>query len=271
MNQKIKEKIKAMPTKNKVYLFFILTISIAYLFHSNFFNTAKYLKKEATKINAINTQLDSLSPNGNTQVKDSLAILEEKILYEKINEKLITYLFRAKNYEDLSVLKKYFAYAPEVLNEIPSVVPLEKGNYKLSSIYGKRYHPIHKKNKKHYGVDLAAKRDNKVYSTADGIVIAVKVDREGYGKHIIIKHRYGFKSMYAHLNKILVRKNQRIKQYTLIGTVGSTGTSTGNHLHYEVIKNNKKIDPFKSFNLKKDVLTNNPLNSKNEMAKKDTN
>ena len=82
---------------------------------------------------------------------------------------------------------------------------------------------------------MAAPLGKTVYATASGIVSKVIYSSNGYGNHIIIKHRFGFESLYGHLNKILVRKGQKIGQHELIATVGNTGTSTGYHLHYEIM------------------------------------
>ena len=77
--------------------------------------------------------------------------------------------------------------------------------------------------------------------------------KKGYGTHIIVKHRFGFQTLYGHLDKVLARKGQKVKQHELIATVGNSGSSTGYHLHYETIKNEIKIDPRPSLNLKKSI------------------
>jgi len=106
-----------------------------------------------------------------------------------------------------------------------------------------RIHPIHRIWKLHEGMDFTARTGTKIHSTGDGVVEKVKSSRRGYGNQIIINHGFGYKTRYAHLSKHLVKVGQKVKRGQVIGLVGTTGQSTGPHLHYEVIKNNKPIDP----------------------------
>ena len=113
----------------------------------------------------------------------------------------------------------------------------------LSSSFGHRKDPFHKGIAFHSGIDLKARHGKSVIATADGIVEKAGWNG-GYGRRIVIRHKNGYKTLYAHLSKIKVKEGQRVKSGDLIGNVGSSGRSTGSHLHYEVIKNNKKINPF---------------------------
>jgi len=122
----------------------------------------------------------------------------------------------------------------------PSICPVD--DYRLSSRFGMRKHPIVKMRRFHYGIDMACPRGRKVYVTANGKVIRAGRAR-GYGNYIVVSHGNGLKTAYAHLSKIAVKKNQIVVQGEVIGFVGSTGVSSGPHLHYEVIKNGKKINP----------------------------
>ncbi len=124
---------------------------------------------------------------------------------------------------------------------VPSICPV-KGKYRISSKFGWRTHPIHKKKQFHSGIDLAAPKGTPVLATADGIIVFAGKNG-GYGKFVIIKHSDGMKTAYAHLSKILVSKGDAVTKNQEIAKVGSTGRSTGAHLHYEVIINNKKTDP----------------------------
>lgn len=128
---------------------------------------------------------------------------------------------------------------------IPSISPINPlKQTRISSEFGFRYHPIQHKNIFHQGIDIAAKYGTPVHSTAAGIVGKIEASEDGYGKQIIVTHEFGLQTQYAHLHTIMVQENQYIFKGEVIGFVGSTGSSTGSHLHYEVIKNNKKIDPF---------------------------
>lgn len=197
----------------------------------------------------------SLSANMDNALMDSVVSSKERerLLYE-IEERIVKYLFQIPDYSYISSLETYFRYSPGLLDEIPSCVPLEKGDYRLGSAYGYRVHPISGKRKKHMGLDFAAPRDKQVYATASGTVVSIARAETGYGAHIIIRHRFGFRTLYGHLTKILVGKGQFVEQHELIGTVGSSGNSTGYHLHYEISKNGEKIDPIPSLDLKRKII-----------------
>ena len=95
----------------------------------------------------------------------------------------------------------------------------------------------------HWGVDLDGQLGEPVYPIMDGVVEDVFYSRFSYGNHIIIDHGSGFKSLYAHLSKVVAQKGQEVDKNTVIGTVGSTGWSTGSHLHLEVYDNGKAFNP----------------------------
>lgn len=128
------------------------------------------------------------------------------------------------------------------LAHIPSVIPINIKDYTMSSGYGIRRDPIYGSQKFHEGLDFAAKSGTSVYATADGTV--VEADRKGgYGNCIDIDHGYNYLTRYAHLSEILVKDGQQVKRGELIGKVGSTGKSTGPHLHYEVRFKNEPQNP----------------------------
>ena len=120
--------------------------------------------------------------------------------------------------------------------------PLGKNKFRLSSKFGYRIHPIYKTKRFHSGVDFSAAKGVPIYSMSNGKVIRAG-KASGYGNYIIIDHGNGLKSAYAHMSEMFVIKGQTIKKGDTIGSVGMTGTATGNHLHFEVIVNNKKSDP----------------------------
>ena len=92
-------------------------------------------------------------------------------------------------------------------------------------------------------MDFTAPRGTPVYATGDGVIKRADARASGYGKHIRIDHGYGYESLYAHLYKYNVKRKQKVKRGDLIGFVGSTGRSIGAHLHYEVFKDGKRINP----------------------------
>ena len=130
---------------------------------------------------------------------------------------------------------------------IPSIKPIRsdklKRRIKLLSGFGRRMHPVHKVVKMHYGIDFTAPKGTPIQATGNGKVVEIKKRRTGYGWSIKIDHGYGFESFYAHLSKISVKKGQRVKKGEQIGLVGSTGTSTAPHCHYEILKGGKRVNP----------------------------
>lgn len=124
---------------------------------------------------------------------------------------------------------------------------------RLSSDYGPRKHPILRIRAMHNGIDLAGNLGADIYSTANGIVTKATYSPFGYGNFVLIKHANGYETRYAHLNEINVKEGDNVKKGDLIGFLGTTGLSTGPHLHYEVIKNGNSIDPlFFSYKVKEE-------------------
>lgn len=119
------------------------------------------------------------------------------------------------------------------IDHIPAIIPISVKDYTMSSGYGYRRDPVYGSTKFHAGLDFAAKSGTNVFATGDGVV-EVAERKSGYGNCIDISHGYNYLSRYAHLSEILVKPGQQIKRGDLIGRVGSTGKSTGPHLHYEV-------------------------------------
>ncbi len=114
----------------------------------------------------------------------------------------------------------------------------------VSSRYGYRKNPFSEAREFHGGIDFRGKVGEEVVTTADGVVEKAKYVK-GYGKHVVIKHKRGYKTLYGHLSKIEVTKGQKVVAGEKIGEIGSTGRSTGPHLHYEVIRYGRRINPSK--------------------------
>lgn len=132
----------------------------------------------------------------------------------------------------------------QMLASIPAVQPVPNKDLKrMASGYGRRMHPIYKVVKMHWGMDFSAPEGTEIFSTGDGQIAKVVNSRRGYGKHVVIDHGFGYETLYAHMSKINVRRGQKVKRGDVIGLVGNTGISSAPHLHYEVIKDGKKINP----------------------------
>jgi hypothetical protein len=131
---------------------------------------------------------------------------------------------------------------------IPAIQPILNKNLNLlASGFGMRLHPILKVKKMHTGVDFTAPKGTPIYATGDGIVTLVTTVFGGYGKYIEIDHGFGFKTRYAHLNDFTIRQGQKVKRGDQIGTVGNTGSSTAPHIHYEVMKDGRYVNPVNYF------------------------
>ena len=136
-------------------------------------------------------------------------------------------------------------------NDIPSIVPVDESKAKFGSGWGERIHPIFKTKSFHHGVDWTAPLGTDVYATADGIVAKTDTtDKEGYGLTIILNHGTEYATVYAHLSRFAIKEGDHVKKGQVIGYSGNTGKSVGPHLHYEVLKNNKPVDPAKYYTLR---------------------
>jgi murein DD-endopeptidase MepM/ murein hydrolase activator NlpD len=126
----------------------------------------------------------------------------------------------------------------------PAIQPVSNLDLnRIASGFGYRIDPIYKTIKMHAGLDFTAPQGTPIYATADGRVRLAGFSDGGYGNHVIISHGYGYETLYGHMVRIKARAGQQVKRGELIGYVGSTGKSTGPHLHYEVHKNGNKLDP----------------------------
>ncbi len=140
---------------------------------------------------------------------------------------------------DIKKVKDIIENRNEEIRRIPSIIPTFGI---IVSNFGYRNDPFTGEYKVHEGIDIAAPTGTPVYASADGIVIFAGY-KEGYGLEIEISHQNGIITRYAHLSRVLVSPSQKVKRGEIIGKVGSTGKSTGSHLHYEVIINGRPVNP----------------------------
>jgi len=132
----------------------------------------------------------------------------------------------------------------KLLAAIPAIQPVKNENLKrMVSGFGYRTDPFTKARKMHEGMDFTARTGTPIYATGDGVVARADNTASGFGNHIVIRHGFGYETLYAHLSRYKCRRGQSIKRGDIIGYVGSTGRSEGPHLHYEVHKNGKVVNP----------------------------
>jgi len=148
---------------------------------------------------------------------------------------------QSKSYDQIADL---IQNREDMLSSMPSIQPVTNKDLKhLASGFGMRTDPVYKISKFHEGMDFAAPTGTEVYVTGNGVVETVEYSYSGYGNQVVVNHGYGYKTRYAHLSKFKVKVGQKLKRGDLVGLVGSTGKSTGPHLHYEVIKGGNAVNP----------------------------
>jgi hypothetical protein len=152
---------------------------------------------------------------------------------------------QSKSLDELENLAKR---KEDMLRSIPAIQPISNNDLKrIASSFGMRIHPFYKVPKMHTGMDFTAPTGTDIYATGDGVVQKVDYSQRGYGNHVVIDHGFGYATLYAHMHSISVRPGQKVKRGSVIGQVGNTGMSVAPHLHYEVHKAGKQINPINYF------------------------
>jgi murein DD-endopeptidase MepM/ murein hydrolase activator NlpD len=150
-------------------------------------------------------------------------------------------VIQSKSLDEIELLAKN---KESLLTSIPSIQPVNMSDLKrMASGYGYRIDPFTKMRTMHFGMDFSAKTGTPIYATGDGKVVRADNRAVGFGNHVRINHGFGYESIYAHMSKITVKRGYKVKRGDLIGYVGNTGRSVAPHLHYEIIKDGKKINP----------------------------
>jgi len=168
-----------------------------------------------------------------SNIFEKLASLEQKVYVQ------------SKSYKELT---KLITQKEQLLSSVPAIQPVANKDLKrMASGFGYRIDPVYKTTRFHAGLDFSAPIGTPVYATGDGVVEIAASQGDGYGNKVLINHGYGYHTLYAHNSKVLVSVGQQIKRGETIALVGSTGKSTGPHLHYEVWKNGTKINPIGFF------------------------
>ncbi len=171
-------------------------------------------------------------------LQESDLVIDVSQMIDKITKQVYV---QSKSYDKIIELSKN---KDDMISRLPAIQPIAiKDLGRISSYYGWRIDPFNKRYKFHDGMDFTGPIGTEIYATGDGTVEYAKYSRYGYGNDILIDHGFGYKTRYAHLDKILVKKGQKVKRGEVIGYLGNTGRSTGPHLHYEVMKNRKALNP----------------------------
>jgi murein DD-endopeptidase MepM/ murein hydrolase activator NlpD len=142
-----------------------------------------------------------------------------------------------------------------LLTEIPSIWPIKGGIGHISMNFGQNENPFTGQFYIHKGIDLSTYRQgDPIVTTADGQVVTVDFDPGGFGNYVIIKHKHGFYTRYAHMLSVRVKTGQRVQQGDVIGYIGNTGLSTGPHVHYEVHIGSDVVDPYRYLNIRDTLI-----------------
>lgn len=226
--------------------------------HEDFNELSQRIEKLQEKDREINRMILGVAPiddniwNGGIGGHDKYKFLEN---YRETGKIIKENLVRAEQLKlKMDIQKKSLdsLYNMAVVREkklasIPSIKPIKetslKKDVKFLSGFGMRLHPIHKLRRFHNGIDFTAPKGTAIQATGNGRVVGVNKTGSGYGKHVLIDHGYGYKTLYAHMSQIDIREGQIVKKGQKIGRVGNTGTSTAPHLHYEVWLNGNPINP----------------------------
>lgn len=160
-------------------------------------------------------------------------------------KKIIEYIKICQNSNDLKKIEIFKDKFPSIFKYYPDINPINPENKPgISSNFSKkRLHPIENELKIHNGVDITAEKNTPVYASADGTVVKSRFFNGKAGHSVEIIHNYGFKTKYFHLSIFIVKSGEHVRKGQIIGFLGTSGASTGPHLHYELIKNNIHLNP----------------------------
>lgn len=232
--------------------------------------TSDLVKSAKSFSAALNQTLQSLGLNRDTADANAASFSSDLSSFLAINESADGTL---KEVNDINQLARYLSDAvPSVteigilinsqnalLTDIPSVWPIRGGIGHISMLFGQNPNPFTGQYYIHRGIDLSTYREgDPIIATADGQVVTIDYDLTGFGNYVIIKHKHGFYTRYAHLQSFAVTTGQRVQQGQVIGRIGNTGLSTGPHLHYEVHIGSDVVDPLKYVNIRSSIA-NSPI------------
>ncbi|MEN9459577.1 MAG: hypothetical protein RL135_2200 [Bacteroidota bacterium] len=174
---------------------------------------------------------------GETELVNSMAA--------QLNNLSLRMAFQVKSFGAIENMVKN---KEKLLAAIPSIQPISNRTLnRVSSGFGYRIDPVYKDRRLHPGLDFTAPVGTPIYAAADGVVKDAGFNTGGYGNRVVVNHGFGYETLYAHMVRIKARVGTKVKRGEVIGYVGSTGKSTGPHLHYEVHKNGIQLDPIYFF------------------------
>lgn len=175
-------------------------------------------------------------------------------------------VIQSKSLDEIAKLAKD---KEKLLTSIPAIQPVKNEDLRqMASGFGYRSDPFTKIRKFHAGMDFSARTGTPIFATGDGVVVAADNKMSGYGNRIVIRHGFGYETLYGHMSKFKARAGQKVKRGDVIGYVGSTGRSEAPHLHYEVHKNGEVVNPlnfyYGNISAKEYILISKLANQENQ-------
>lgn len=223
--------------------------------NNNLLQTAKRFQSSLSQsLSLLGIESESTSTNSNLNNSDLNSLFStEELAAGSIREtadirQLTSYLEGAV--QPIEEIGKLLETQNSLFSDIPSIWPVRSPQLHVSMGFGPTVHPITGQWYIHKGIDLSTWRaGDPIYVTANGQVVNIGYD-SGYGINVIVKHKHGIYTRYAHMNAVYVQKGEFVSQYHRIGEIGNTGVTTGPHLHYEVHIGSDVVDPIKYLNIR---------------------
>lgn len=175
-------------------------------------------------------------------------------------------VIQSKSLDEIAKLAKD---KEKLLASIPAIQPVKNEDLRqMASGFGYRSDPFTKIRKFHAGMDFSARTGTPIFATGDGVVVAADNKLSGYGNRVVIRHGFGYETLYGHMSRFKAKAGQRVKRGDVIGYVGSTGRSEAPHLHYEVHKNGEVVNPlnfyYGNISAKEYILISKLANQENQ-------
>ena len=175
-------------------------------------------------------------------------------------------VIQSKSLDEIAKLAKD---KEKLLASIPAIQPVKNEDLRqMASGFGYRSDPFTKIRKFHAGMDFSARTGTPIFATGDGVVTAADNRLSGYGNRVVIRHGFGYETLYGHMSRFKAKAGQKVKRGDIIGYVGSTGRSEAPHLHYEVHKNGEVVNPlnfyYGNISAKEYILISKLANQENQ-------
>ncbi len=220
--------------------------SVSKVFEASLVKTLGTLGINNSAVDLVNNQGGDFYLSASSYRKDTQ---EGTILHELEDLRNLS-AFLKESVESFDEITELLIAQGELLVELPTLWPLKNVRGRITNYFGPSVHPFTKQWYLHKGIDLAYQQGTPIVSTANGKIIEKGYEANGFGNYVLIRHKYGFFTKYAHMDKVYVKEGETVSQGQVIGLMGNTGLSTAPHLHYEVRIGSQVVDPERYLNIK---------------------